>query len=377
VVSSGGYDAFDQSFSAGEEGVFAVVLSKAFKSTIKSVEFPVQAFLGTTVEGTVTLSNRGSKNESVELVFEGDWKDAVTGPTAPVLVPSGQDVPVRFSVSFDASTKIKNAKTGDSKKGTVRIRYSKAAAKTAEFTLLPAPALTVSPLTLSKSNVASGSQNVQVGTIKVTSNSDFAVPALSITVVTEDPSMHSWFSLSKTQLGPFAKRSDSDSVIVYVSPPASETDLSIAGSSKIVLSSEVFTKEIPLQVGVTKTVVALKPSLSTGTAAVQVAKTADGYEVKHNVEFRLNNSGDVALSNVDVVISPLICKSGGWVDFDSATTHFDSIDPRATAVVKVRVSAPQTAESGDSQTCTLRAAFDNPVTGDPSFVSSDLVVIAK
>ncbi|MDO8625212.1 MAG: hypothetical protein Q7R47_03950 [Candidatus Diapherotrites archaeon] len=380
-VETGGYDSADETFTVGSEPSFDVVLSKPFLTTVKAVNFSPQIFLEQTVDGSVVLSNHGSKNESVELVFEGDWKDAVSGPPGPVLVPGGQDIPVNFSVQFPSNTVIKDLKKGDAKKGTVRIKFAKAAAKTASFSLLPSPSVTVSPPSLKKLNIASGSTDIGLGTIKVTSTSDFVIPAMTVSVVTEDESMQSWFTFSKSEIGPLQKRGDNDSVIVYISPPALEQDASIAGASKIILSSDVFTKPIPLELKVIKTNVALKVSLST-TAPVQIASASDGdgYETKLNVEYRLQNTGDVAIKDVEVSISPSTCihtSAGSWVDF-ATSNRFDSIDPRATVPIKLKVSAPLTAESGNTMTCHLTTSYTNPVTGNiTSLQRTDLIVLVK
>jgi len=372
-VSSGGYETYSDALIIGDESEYSVQLEKPVQTIVKSVDLSQNVFLGQEVSGTVVLFNKSSKNETVELAFEKDFEDVVTLESNAILVPSGQEIPVNFSVLFPDSTRIKDAKKGDEKNGVVRIKLTTNRTKSVDFMLLPSPKITMTPSTLNKQGLQSGTPLQQVGKISITNNNEFSVPAFIVTADAEDPTMNNWISFSKEETMELAK-GQKDEIIVYISPPVMEDDLTIAGASKIRVSSSVFSKDIPLQLGIkqTNTNFDVKPSLY----QVSLTQTADGYPTNRSNKITLTNRGSVPVQNIDVSVSPVLCKSGGWLMFES-TYQFSEIAPSESKTISMAISAPSTAEPDSSQTCHVKTVYDNPVSGEPTFKEFDIVITTR
>ncbi len=368
-VTSSGYESFSNTLTVGESSEYVIKLEKPLKTVFKSVDVPSQFFREVSTPASVVLTNKGSKNEVVELVFSGSLEDVVLMQNPQIQVPSGQDVTVDFSVLFPESFKIKDAKQGDSLKGEIRIKYTSLKKKSVDFTLRPAPSLNI-VFQQSKREVNSGQSLQEIGKITFENKSQFSVPPFGIEVSLEDPAFNEWFSFSKTESVELQPR-QKDEILVYISPPVLAQALKFAGASKITVESPVFSKEFPLQLDIKKTIAQL--DFLTPKAVSITRINEDQYSVNLAETVRLSNKGSTPINNVSVSILQSDCKSRGWLNL-STNGDFDSIDPRETKSIGLRISAPLTAQNLDYKTCSLQVQYDNPITGELEIQQSDVVV---
>ncbi|GEM_PF-6689567 len=376
-VESSGYESYEGTIVVSPSLVqFVAQLSQPFSTVIEQLDIPSSVYVNQNVSAGVTLYNRGDRDETVELVFEDDLVGVSRFSEGSFVVPARSRVVQNFELLFPQSRTPEDETNGDALKGTIRIKRTQSGFKSASFQLLPSPDVAIRPDVLSKSNLVSGQSLQEIGRVSVKNNSRFPIPAFSVSVSLSDESMADWFSFSKIQTHPLDPRSgalDEDEIIVYISPPALERTISIAGNSSIRVASDVFEKSIPLQLEIEKTDVALTVVLSSDE--VTVSLQGDEYEVNLNEEVRLQNKGDVPIANVEVSIETRVCSFGNWVNFTGAN-RVDSLATGATQSVKLRISAPATAEAGTTQNCRLKVVYENPLTGETVLAKDfDLLVV--
>lgn len=380
TVEKPGYKTARQSISiSSENDSISVKLEKISSIEFENIIVPMQIFAGQTVQAAIVLKNTGTKDETVEIVFESPDAKALELQSLTASVPAVTSIDSNFEITIPENFAIKDQKNGDVKKFTARIRHTGKKSKEISFKILPTPNIELAKVAFT--GLAAGqSRKIDV---KVTNHNKFDVSGiiLSINLLTTD------FSQNQTEAQQYLD--DSKKWLEFVSPE--KTTITIdklkAGQSqtiplianiplsaqkatvfgKIILSSpdliENIESDLVLSVSI-ETKVQVTAALSPKTITVPYDKTKGEYSTKYNaVTIAVKNNSQIDVQNIEIEISnPTNCPTVGWIEFVDDTV-FDLAKTRAKTISTNISVAPNS--NGDPVQCSLEYKYEY-VLDDPS-----------
>ncbi len=341
--------------------------------SVSSLSFPSTLVVGqTNAIGTLTLENKTSKQETVELAFDGDLDpnilDIQTQPTT-LTIPGGQTVNVQLTISVPTNTVVKNPKSGDPKKGNIRVKYT-LNGKEARYTLFKAFAFDVNPktpqtfsatanklftktFTLRNSNTVDSSEGIQ------TEISIKSTQANSLNQIA------GWFDWSPSP--PFAplKKGETDSVqMQLLAPPSAGSDI-ITG--EITFFTGFWSQIVPFTLNLTEAKVELDVTLD-GSATLKqytLSQDASGQFETRTTILKLENEGALAIENI-------------LMEVQGCEQYIMQTDPNfflslklaekgksgSSKTTTLQITAPASALPGDTKTCLLQINYLDPKTND-------------
>jgi uncharacterized membrane protein len=381
-ANADGYRTGNQEFVVESDGeTVTITLEKMLASKITATDFPSELYLGQSTTGTITLQNTGSKNETIELSFEGDFKELTskgfaieTNPSS-ITVPGQQTIQVPVEITVPGSLVLKNKSTGDSKTGKIRLTYLNGPFTTVSFQLLPEPSLEtkiVSP----KNTVNAGTENAPLGKISLKNKGKVSIKniQLSISLDASSTAQAEWFTFdtdSIDELGAGATRE----IQFYVSPPLNPNPVLVSGQSHVVVQSDTLEQSIPLNV----TIQGVQASLQiTHNIASQLSVNSEGsgYETVTGKKVTVKNTGSVTIPRIEIINFSAQCHDA-WIFFDEEGI-INNLAPGETNTISFRVTAPSTVPADFSQSCILKYQYLDPVSGEETDqITIDPVVYLK
>ncbi len=348
-----------------------VALEKDFDVRIENVNLPATLVAGQQgAQGTVTVQFGPAQEEPVELVFEGAYEafDVATQPSI-ISGSPGTTIPVSVFITIPSTTKVTNTKTGDSKTGSVRVKYTNVE-KNAPFTLFKTFALDVNPKTPQTFTASADKLFTKTFTIKNNAGADLseriqAEVTIKSTQENSAGEIAQWFTWSPSApFEPLAKGASVLAQMQLMAPASANTD-TITG--EIRFFTGFWSQLIPFTLNLSEAKVELKATIDSAalTKTYTIAKDALGsYEVK-NALLKLENAGALPIENI-------LFETGGCDDYIKlldTTFFFDLIlaekgKTGSTKTTTLQITAPQTALPASTQNCLVQLSYLDPKTGD-------------
>lgn len=350
------------------------VVEKNIPVTITNLSFPSALVVGqTAATGTLTLENKSTKAQTIELVYSGDFDPKIleiaTQPATLTLNPS-QTLPVTLSISVPSTTAVKNASNGDTKKGTVRVMYT-TNSKGASYTLFKSFALDVNPKTPQTFAVTANKLFTKTFTIrnpgKVDSPETVKVDVqIKSTQENDFTQVAGWFSWNPSPPFSAPKKSESIPVVLNIMAPTTAVTDTITGELKIFTG--FWTQTVPFTLNLTEALVDLKITLdgSTGVKSYKLLKDSvtGQYDAK-NALLKIENTGGLAIDSI-------------LMDVGTCTEYIKQLDTEffigleleakgangSSKTTTLQITAPLSALPGNTQNCLVQISYLDPKTGD-------------
>lgn len=381
VMADGYLPIESETITINQEGeTISFLLQKALATRILEVTFPNAIYLGQDTTASLVLQNTGTKPETIELVFDGDFKDllangfSIQSEPATITVNGQSTTSVTLQISAPTSFTLKNTTTGDDKKGKIKIKFtsSSAAQKEVAFKLLPAPNVLVTPSNFTKI-LDAGSTDFLLG--KITLQNKGKVTANNIQLRLEldsdaPPNATDWFAFDTMQVDALAP-SEKQEIQVYLTTPLNSQEVKIAQQSHIIVSGEngLWEQSISLNITIRGIETAVNATLS--PSDITVRKQADGsYETKP-AKVSIKNNGDLTITNAELIALTYSCIGAGWIQFDQDVTVSNLLAGQSKDV-SFLVSAPDTApiDPTNPRTCEFKVDYIDPITGDEQSIDT-------
>ncbi|MBU1930439.1 hypothetical protein KJ972_02945 [Candidatus Micrarchaeota archaeon] len=369
ATSSGYRFQEDISFTVSEESqTESFALEKALVTEISQYSFPQQLYLGQTETATITLYNPGNSDETIDLVFEGDFEDlmdrgfSMTASPSNILVPSKESITITLNITVSENIELDDDDEGDSKNGLIRIKFTENndAQQEISFLLLPQADIEVSPSDIEET-IRAGADSASLDTIDIENNSSVSAENITITVEldpTAPPEAEAWFEFDTILIASLPAGSSKE-VYVYISPPINPNTLIIAGQSHIVVRGGTWEYRIPLNITIEGVTTALIADLSPDE--IDIGKQDNGdFEIRLG-EVEIENDGDLPIQNIEVLNYNASCR-GDWIIFDQPYIKTVLV-PNESWLFTFQITAPPAATLDQFQTCQIKIRFDDPITG--------------
>jgi hypothetical protein len=350
------------------------VFEKDIPVQLINFSFPSTLVVGqTAATATLTLENSSAQTQTIELVYDGDLDekilDIATQPSTIIINPNAT-LPVTLSISVPTSTFVKNTKNGDSKKGTVRIKYTNES-KGASYTLFKSLALDINPKT--PQTFAVTANKLYTKTFTIRNNSGVDIPEsvkadVQVKSAQENdiPNTQKWFSWNPSSPFTTPKKSESIPIVLNILAPSNVLSDTITGEIK--LYTGFWSQIVPFTLNLTEALVELKVTLDTTSGLKKYALQKDlvtgQYESK-NALLKLENMGGLPIDNIlmDVSTCPEYIKqldSGFFLDLKLP----EKGKTGSSATTTLQITAPPSALPGGEQNCLLQISYLNPKNGD-------------
>ncbi len=347
-----------------------VEVEKEIDASIESVELPQTFVAGQqNAQGTVTV-RFGTQAQPIELVFEDGFATMdITVQPAIISGVSGGVVPVSITFSVPSTIKVGNTKTGDSKTGTVRIKYTNNEKKS-PFTLFKTFSLDVNPKTPQSFAVTANKLFTKTFTLRNTSGADSSeavqaevtIKSTQENTITEIPT---WFTWSPSVPFNALKKGESLPVQMQLMTPPSALSDTITG--EIRFFTGFWSQIVPFTLNLTEAKVELRVTIdnSATTKTYSLTKEAAGnYETK-NALLRLDNQSALPIENI-------LMDTGGCDDYIKLldTDFFLNLElaekgkTGSTKTTTLQITAPLTALPASTQNCLVQISYLDPKTGD-------------
>lgn len=363
---------FNVSPESKESGAEEIIsLEKENDVQIESVNLPGTLVAGQqNAAGTVLIRFGPQQEEPVELILEGAF-EAFDISTQPSIISGAPNttIPVSVFISVPSTVKVTNTKTGDSKTGSVRVKYTNVE-KNSPFTLFKTFALDVNPKTPQTFAATANKLYTKTFTLKNNAGADMSERIQAEVTIKSAQENNTgeiapWFTWSPTM--PFEPIVKGASVPVQMQlfPPAGAMSDVITGEIKFYTG--FWSQIIPFTLNLTEAKVELKATIDNAplTKTYTVAKNASGtYEVK-NALLRLENAGVLPIENI-------LFETGGcdeYITLLDTSFFFDLVltekgKTGSTKTTTLQITAPQTALPGSTQNCLVQLSYLDPKTGD-------------
>lgn len=367
-ASATGYRTASQEFTIeNETPAVAIKLEKILATKITSKEFPIELYLGQATIGSVTLQNTGSKAETIELSWEGDFKDLVskgfsveTNP-ASVTIPGQQTIQVPLEITVPAALVLKNKTTGDDKKGKIRLKYLNGPLTEINFKLLPEALVEIKPAKVTFT-VEAGAVNAPLGKITIKNKGKVPIKNIQLSVSLDPASTAKpeWFMFDIDSIEEIAAKATQE-IQFYVSPPINPNPVLVSGQSHVVIQSDTWEKKIPMAITIQG--VQAKLQVSHGiTSELSINPEGAGYEQITGKKVTVKNNGSVTIPRIEIINFSSQC-TDAWIFFDEIGIIND-LAPGETQTISFRVTAPSSTPADFTQSCTLKYAYLDPISGN-------------
>jgi len=348
-----------------------IVLEKENDVQIENVNLPGTLVAGQqNAAGTVLVRFGPQQSDPVELILEGAF-EAFDITTQPGIISGSPNttIPVSVFISVPSTVKVANTKTGDTKTGSVRVKYTNAK-KNAPFTLFKTFALDVNPKTPQTFAATANKLYTKTFTLKNNAGADMSerIQAEVTIKSAQDNStgeIAPWFSWSPSM--PFEPLAKGASVPVQMQlfPPAGAASDVVTGEIKFFTG--FWSQIVPFTINLTEAKVEMKATIDNApqTKTYSIAQNANGtYEVK-NALLRLENAGVLPIENI-------LFETGGcdnYIQLLDTSFFFDLVlaekgKTGSTKTTTLQITAPQTALLGSTQNCLVQLSYLDPKTGD-------------
>ncbi|MBI2530169.1 MAG: hypothetical protein HYW05_03430 [Candidatus Diapherotrites archaeon] len=360
-ASSGSFEV-----SAESSGSIEIKLRKDMRVDLQIADFPGQLVQGQrNVEALVTLKNSAEMPADVELVLEGALKDLGAELSAEsIRVPASGTNSSILSFDVPKDIAVKDAKKGDLKKGSIRVKYTNTKEEVS-FTLFRKPELKVSPASINFGTLKAGviGQGAAVKTIKITNSSpafnvgevkaQIEIVSTQYTANSEEEVLD-WFLWSTEIDSIEAGKSASANLIVNV-PVEALSDL-ISGN--ILLSTDYWDAEIPFELEVSGAEIALSIS-ATNSGKVSLDMLDAGYYESKDVALTITNNSSVELE-LFTIVNPSDGCSVIWIARISKNTIASLAPKGGKDKTIITVSAPTNATVDEAQKCIIKIGYSTP-----------------
>ncbi len=366
-ASAVGYRTGNQDFTVEKDGdTIAVTLEKILATRITSKEFPTELYLGQTTTGSVTLQNTGSKAETIELAWEGDFKDLIdkgfsiaTDP-ASITIQGQQTLQVPLELTIPNSLVLKNKTTGDDKKGKVRLKYLNGPFTDILFKLLPEPLVEIKPAKI-QFTVNAGAVNAPLGKITIKNKGKVPIKNIQLSVAVDPASTAKpeWFTFDIDSIDEIAANATQE-VQFYVSPPINPNPLLVSGQSHVVVKSDTWEERVPMAITIQGVQATLQVSHGI-SSELSIDREGSGYETITGKKVTVKNNGAVTIPRIEIINFSAQC-TDAWIFFDEIGIIND-LAPGQTKTISFRVTAPSSILADFTQSCTLKYTYLDPITG--------------
>ncbi len=348
-----------------------ISLEKDIDVSIDNVNLPSTLVAGQQdAQGTVTIRFGKNQHDPVELVFE-DAYSALDVTVQPSTISGSPDVtiPVNIFISVPSAIKVSNTKTGDSKSGTVRVKYTKTQKKV-PFVLFKTFAIDVNPKTPQTFAATANKLYTKTFTLKNNAGADLsenirAEVTIKSTQENNAGEIAQWFNWSPSQPFEPIKKGASIPIQMQLMAPSSSSTDTITGELKFYTG--FWSQIIPFTLNLTEAKVELKATIDNAplTKTYTIAKNATGtYDVK-NALLRLDNTGALPIENI-------LFETGGcdeYIKLLDTSFFFDLVlaekgKTGSTKTTTLQITAPPTALPGSTQNCLVQLSYLDPKTGD-------------
>lgn len=367
-----GSDSFTVSGEEGNEQTHTTVLERDLGVTITSLTFPSTLVAGQTgAQATLTLQNQSEKNQTVELAYDKDAGPGVLDiiPQPAVLtVPAHAGLSVNLSISVPVNAVVKSTKTGDTKTGKIRVKYTNEG-KAVSYTLFKSFNLDVNPKTPQTFSAAANKLFSKTFTVK-NANAVDAGEAVRMDVTVKgaqanDPiAIASWFTWSPNPISALAKGQSVPVQMQLLAPPTASSD-TITG--EIRFYTGFWSQVIPFTLNLTEAKVQLDARIdgSETLKSYTLTKDASGnYETK-NALLKLDNQSALPIENV-------------LMQIEGCDAYISQVDPNfflslkltekgksgSSKTTTLAITAPAGTLPGDTKTCLVQISYLDPKTGD-------------
>ncbi len=360
----------DQSSEKTEKAI----AEKNIPVSITNLSFPTALVVGeTAATGTLTLENKSTKAQTIELVYEGDFSPQLlsiaTQPSTITLNPS-QTMPVTLSITVPPTSVVKNIKNGDTKKGTIRIKYT-TTSKGTSYTLFKSFSLDVNPKTPQTFSVTANKLFTKTFTIRNTASADSPEGVLAEVQIKSAQNndlgkITAWFSWNPSPPFNAPKKSENIPVVLNIMAPSTASSDTITGEIKIYTG--FWTQTIPFTLNLTEAVVDIKITLDGSATSKKYTINKDAitsqYETK-NALLKLENDGSLAIENIQMDAGTC----GDYIkqldtEFFLDLTLAEKGKSGASKTTTLQITAPPTALPGAEQNCLIQVSYIDPKTGD-------------
>ncbi|MFH1256851.1 MAG: hypothetical protein V1494_06195 [Candidatus Diapherotrites archaeon] len=365
-----GYKAVSGALSVGSEGTKETVVLEKNVSLELSLDFPATLYTGQTKEIDVSLSNKESGEEAIEIVAGGDLASIVSslelqaGGTRLSSIPPGiTDAKIVLKVKDDVSKdKIKEGLSAELRVKGLNNKNAKASAK---FELVK---LDLSKIKLSLSNLSFGAVSAGKTVTKiidVTNSTGSEIDGISVglsisTAGDNDPATaEQWFEISPTTIDSLPSGSSGKTVVTVIfRPPVSAQADSIAGtvnfsndfwSSKInLVSTSVKATEIKFSVSGVQKSYSIKKDSGTGLYTTELEQVT------------VKNSSDVPVSLITINAE---CNGtiSNWISINPDL--FQSLDAGDDQLINMQINVPNTEPAESIKYCFFRLDYADPASG--------------
>ena len=289
-----------------ENQTVSIELEKALATRLAQIEFPPELYAGQEKIATITLQNSGTRSETIEFGFKGDFEKildegaTILATPESIAIAGGQTVAVPVTISVPGSFSLKNSREGDSFKGKIFVKFT-LHSKDVSFKILPEPELSLSPSKITKT-VDAGTTSFSLGKISVKNSGKTSLQNIELSIQTDPglaPGTSAWFTFDTAQIAKLGA-GETKEIQLYISPPLSPTTTVISGQSHVVVQAEGFSQTIPLQITVNGIQTNVSAVLSQRTE-LDIPKNGEAYETITGKNVRITNNGDIAISQLDIV----------------------------------------------------------------------------
>ncbi|MFH0970894.1 MAG: hypothetical protein V1776_05590 [Candidatus Diapherotrites archaeon] len=350
------------------------ILEKNIPVNITNIDFPSALVVGQNAAvGTVTLENKSTQTQTIELVFEGDLDPKIIGiATQPPIITLNPNaiLPVTLSISVPSTSIVKNIKNGDAKKGNVRVKYTKPK-KEASYILFKSLSLDVTPKTPQTFKATANKLYTKTFTLRNTSGIDSPEGAIAEALVkstqnNDIPDIQKWFSFNPTPPFSLLKKSETMPVVLNILAPITAANDTITG--EIHIYTGYWSEQIPFTLTIEEAPIGLKVTLDGGIGIKKYTINKDSitgqWEFK-NALLKLENTGDLPIENTLLELEG--CEA--YIKQVDESFFYDLIlnengktgDAKTTTL---QITAPATALPGATQNCLLQVTYLNPKDGE-------------
>lgn len=356
---------------AGQEE--QTVVEKPIPVNLTNLAFPSALVAGQThATATLTLENKSTQVQEVELVFEGDFDPKIltitTQPSTISLNPNASLI-VALSINVPSNVSVKNTKNGDTKNGKVRIKYT-TSGKSAGFTLFKSLSLDVNPKTPQVLKATANQLTSKTFTIRNAASVDSPETVKAEVTVNsaqnnDAAEAQKWFGFNPTPPLPAPKKGESIPIVLQVNAPAIALSDTITGEIKFFTG--FWSQVIPFTLTLTEAPVELKVTLD-GTNTLKkytISKDATGLWEAKNAVLKLENGGGLAIENILLDVGDC----GEYIkpldpDFFANLTLAEKGKAQSSKSTTLQITAPLTQIPGNTQNCLIEVSYLDPKNGD-------------
>jgi uncharacterized membrane protein len=373
TVTTPGYKFVDETIKIDEDTTnIKIVLEKDLGLEITEVEFPKVLSVGQYAEGYVIIKNRSYDTTNADLVLEGALKDLdIELEPKAISIPGTESIKVMMHINVPETLEVKDEKKGDTKTGSIRIKYLEKKA-TVKFKLFPM-ALLKYPKNIKFSGLDPARKREAIKTIKLTNmnNYDLENIRLSIQITSanqNDPEeVKNWFVFTTNGQNErvierleskSSKRNSIEEQIKISIPPTAKPEL-ITGNIIIDSNSLPTPLYVHFTVEITRAVEAM---LEIDLPPKAQIKIEQGLPEEKTVFIDIKNAGTVPVENVEVRVADRDVCNDKWLRFETKNT-FGRIEVGEKRQITLTLTAPPSAPNKTTMRCRIEYTFTDAING--------------